>query len=68
MAAHLVLAEWLKVEPQVLRFGPKVAKPMRQHGQRKTVDADLQRPAPQRQLIREGRLPFARGHPPEGRA
>lgn len=74
------LAEWLKVEPQVLRFGPQVARSVQEHRQRweekltyqerETVDAYLQLPAPQRNLIREVILTFAQVHkkPPEGAA
>ena len=72
------LAEWLKVEPQVLRFGPQVARSVQEHRQRweekltyqerETVDAYLQLPAPQRNLIREVILTFAQVHnkPPDG--
>jgi transcriptional regulator with XRE-family HTH domain len=72
-----VLAEWLKVEPQVLRFGPQVARSVEVHRQRweekltyqerETVDAYLQLPAPQRNLIREVILTFAQVHnkPPD---
>jgi hypothetical protein len=73
-----VLAEWLKVEPQVLRFGEQVAKSVQEHRQRwdekltyqerETVDAYLQLPAPQRKLVREVILTFAKVHPPEGGA
>ncbi|HQY07439.1 MAG: transcriptional regulator [Burkholderiales bacterium] len=73
-----VLAEWLKIEPQVLRFGDQVARSVREHRQRwdekltyqerETVDAYLQLPAPQRKLIREVILTFAKVHPPEGGA
>jgi transcriptional regulator with XRE-family HTH domain len=73
-----VLAEWLKIEPQVLRFGDQVARSVQEHRQRwdekltyqerETVDAYLQLPAPQRKLIREVILTFAKVHPPEGGA
>lgn len=66
------LAEWLKVEPQVLRFGERVALSVQEHRQRweeklsyqerETVDAFLQLPAPQRKLIREVILTFAKVH------
>lgn len=66
------LAEWLKVEPQVLRFGEGVAKSVREYRQRwdekltylerETVDAYLQLPAPQRKVVREVILTFARVH------
>jgi transcriptional regulator with XRE-family HTH domain len=67
-----VLAEWLKVEPQVLRFGEGVAKSVHEYRQRwdekltylerETVDAYLQLPAPQRKVVREVILTFARVH------
>ena len=67
-----VLAEWLKIEPQVLRFGDQVARSVREHRQRwdegvgylerETFDAFLQLPAPQRKLIREVILTFAKVH------
>lgn len=66
------LAEWLKVEPQILRFGEGVAKSVREYRQRwdekltylerETVDAYLQLPAPQRKVVREVILTFARVH------
>ncbi len=67
-----VLAEWLKVEPQVLRFGEAVRNAVQQHKQRwdegigylerETFDAFLKLPAPQRKLIREVILTFAKVH------
>ena len=67
-----VLAEWLKVEPEVLRFGETVRKSVQQQRQRwdegvgylerETFDAFLQLPAPQRKLIREVILTFAKVH------
>ena len=58
-----VLAEWLKVEPQVLRFGDAVRDSVQQHKQRwdegagyeerETFEAFLKLPAPQRKIIRE---------------
>ena len=64
-----VLAEWLKVEPQVLRFGEAVRQSLQKrrqrweegmnHLERETVDTFLQLPAPQRKLIREVILTFA---------
>jgi transcriptional regulator with XRE-family HTH domain len=66
------LAEWLKVEPQVLRFGPEVARSVVEyrrrwdeklnHEERETIDAYLQLPAPQRKLVREVILTFAQVH------
>ena len=67
-----VLAEWLKVEPQVLRFGEAVRNSIQQRKQRwdegvgylerETFDAFLNLPAPQRKLIREVILTFAKAH------
>ena len=68
----LVLASALKIEPEVLRFGEAVRNSVRQHRQRwdegvgylerETFDAFLQLPAPQRKLIREVILTFAKLH------
>ena len=67
-----VLAEWLKIEPEVLRFGEAVRQSVQQHRQRwdegvgylerETFDAFLQLPAPQRKIIREVILTFAKAH------
>ncbi len=67
-----VLAEWLKIEPQVLRFGDQVSHSIQQQKQRwdegvgylerETFDAFLKLPAPQRKLIREVILTFAKVH------
>ena len=67
-----VLAEWLKIEPEVLRFGEAVRHSVRvqrdrwEQGigylERETFDAFLQLPAPQRKLIREVILTFAKVH------
>ena len=64
-----VLAEWLKVEPEVLRFGEAVRHSVQEyrqrwsksggHLERETFDAFLQLPAQQRKLIREVILTFA---------
>lgn len=63
-----VLAEWLKIEPDVLRFGTSVSTAVQQHQKRwsegighleqETFDAFLQLPAPQRKIIREVILTF----------
>lgn len=68
----LVLAGILKIEPQVLRFGEEVRTAIQQQKQRwdegvgylerETFDAFLQLPAPQRKLIREVILTFAKVH------
>jgi transcriptional regulator with XRE-family HTH domain len=67
-----VLAEWLKVEPQVLRFGEAVRNAVQQqkqrwdegmgHLERETLEAFLKLPAPQRKLVREVILTFAKVH------
>ncbi|GAB1386309.1 hypothetical protein MASR1M59_14570 [Melaminivora sp.] len=68
----IVLAEVLKIEPEVLRFGEAVRQSVQKHRQRwdegvgylerETFDAFLQLPAPQRKLIREVILTFAQVH------
>ena len=68
----ITLAEVLKVEPEVLRFGEAVRKSVQARRQRwdegvgylerETFDAFLQLPAPQRKLIREVILTFAQVH------
>ncbi len=68
----ITLAEVLKIEPEVLRFGDAVRKSVQQRRQRwdegigylerETFDAFLQLPAPQRKLIREVILTFAKVH------
>lgn len=67
-----VLAEWLKIEPEVLRFGQRVRQSVQQHRQRweqgvghldrEMFDAFLQLPAPQRKIIREVVFTFAQVH------
>ena len=68
----VVLANVLKIEPEVLRYGEAVRHSVQQHRQRweqdigylerATFDALLQLPPPQRKLIREVILTFARVH------
>ena len=68
----LVLAGILKIEPEVLRFGEAVRQSVLQHRkrwdegvgylERETFDAFLKLPAPQRKLIREIILTFAKVH------
>lgn len=70
----ITLAEVLKIEPEVLRFGEGVRQSVQEHRQRwdegvgylerETFDAFLQLPAPQRKLIREVILTFAQVHKP----
>ena len=65
-----VLAEWLKIEPEVLRFGESIRKAVQEHRQRwdegmghlerETFDTFLQLPAPQRKIAREVILALAR--------
>jgi hypothetical protein len=69
-----VLAEWLRVEPEVLRFGERVRHSVQEHRQRwddgvgyterETFDAFLRLPAPQRKLIREVIFAFAQVYAP----
>ncbi|MDD2712958.1 MAG: helix-turn-helix domain-containing protein [Simplicispira sp.] len=68
----ITLAEVLKIEPEVLRFGVVARNSVQEHRQRwdegigylerETFDAFLQLPAPQRKLIREVILTFAQVH------
>ena len=68
----ITLAEVLKIEPEVLRFGEGVRQSLQKRRQRweedmdylerETVDTFLQLPAPQRKLIREVILTFAQVH------
>ena len=67
-----VLAEWLKVEPHVLRYGEAVSKKIQVQQrrwdeglgylERETFDAFLALPAPQRKLLREVILTFSKAH------
>lgn len=69
-----LLAEWLNIEPEVLRFGSAVRQSVQARRQRwdegigylerETFDVFLQLPAPQRKLIREVILTFAQVHGP----
>lgn len=68
----LVLAEILKVEPEVLRFGQAVRHRVQErrarwdegvgYQEREVFDAFLGLPAPQRKLVREVILAFAQVH------
>ena len=68
----LVLAEVLKVEPEVLRFGQAVRHRVQEHRrrwdagagyqEREVFDAFLRLPAAQRKVIREVILTFAKAH------
>lgn len=67
-----VLADWLGVEPEVLRFGVAVRQSVQErqrrwddglgYAERETFEAFLSLPAPQRKLVREVILTFARAH------
>lgn len=67
-----VLAEWLKVEPEVLRFGEAVRQSVKQHQQlwqsgmghleRETCEAFLRLPAAQRKTAREVILALAKAY------
>lgn len=66
------LAEWLNVEPHVLRYGDHVKKKVQEkrkrwdegigYQEREVFDAFLKLPAPQRKVVREVILAFARAH------
>lgn len=68
----ITLAEVLKIEPEILRFGEKVRHSVQvqrerweqgvSYLERETFDAFLQLPAAQRKLIREIILTFAKVH------
>ena len=68
----VVLASLLKIEPEVLRFGDAVRRSAQAHRQRwnegvgylerEVFDAFLQLPAPQRKVVREVILTFAKVH------
>ena len=70
----ITLAEVLRIEPEVLRFGDAVRHSVQAKRQRwdegvgylerETFDAFLQLPAPQRKIIREVILTFAQVHKP----
>jgi transcriptional regulator with XRE-family HTH domain len=65
-----VLAEWLGVEPQALRFGEQAARQVREnrglwedtrhYQERATFEAYLALPLPQRKIVREVIMTFAK--------
>ena len=69
----LVLAEWLGLEPQALRFGDEVTRNVRArrkrweegigYAEREVFEAFLRLPVPQRKTVREVILAFARAYP-----
>lgn len=70
-----VLAEWLLVTPQTLRFGEEIAQRVDQrrarweevvgYQEREAFEAFISLPAPQRKVVREVILAFAAAFPPE---
>lgn len=68
----LVLAEWLSMEPHVLRYGEAASKALKAkekrwdegvgYLERETFGIFLQLPAPQRKIIREIILAFSQAH------
>lgn len=70
-----VLADWLKVEPHVLRYGEQAIKSIRAkqkrwdegigYQERELFEAFLALPAPQRKVVREVIQTFAKAFPAE---
>lgn len=68
-----MLAEWLKIEPEVLRFGEAVRNSVQAQRQRwdegvgylerETFDTFMKLPAPQRKLAREVIQALAKAYP-----
>lgn len=71
------LSTWLNVTPQELGFGPEIEKRLQDkrkrwdegigYQEREVFDAFLKLPAPQRKVVREVILAFARAHAPGGK-
>lgn len=69
-----VLADWLMITPQQLRFGDEVTKRVDQrrarweeavgYQEREAFEAFINLPAPQRKVVREVIYAFARAYPP----
>ncbi len=67
-----ILAEWLKVEPQALRFGEPLIQAIRTkkkqwdegigYQEREVFEAFLSLPVPQRKVLREVILTFAKSY------
>lgn len=67
-----VLAEWLKIEPEVLRFGERVRDEVREHQrrwdeglnhvEREVLDIYLRLPPEHRKVLREVIRAFAKAH------
>lgn len=72
----LVLAEWLRVPPQQLRYGVEVEQRIEQqrarwdegigYQEREVFEAFLSLPAPQRKVVREVIQAFVQAHAAEG--
>lgn len=68
----MVLAEWLHMRPEELRFGVRIRHTVEEqekrwaegihHLEQQTLDAFLNLPAPQRKIVREVILAFAQTH------
>ena len=73
----VVLAEWLGVPPHLLRFGEEVAGRIEErrerwdsgigYQERELFEAFLNLPVPQRRVVREVILAFAKAYPERGR-
>lgn len=71
----LVLAEWLRIPPQQLRYGVEVENRIQQqrarwdegigYQEREVLEAYLSLPAPQRKIVREVIQTFAKAFPAE---
>ena len=69
----LILAEWLRIPPQQLRYGTEIEKRVKQeqarwdegigYQEREIFEAFLALPAPQRKIVREVILTFAQAYP-----
>lgn len=74
----MVLAEWLRIPPQQLRYGTEIDARIKQESarwdegisyvERETFAAFLALPASQRKIVREVIQTFAKAFPPEGKA
>lgn len=71
----LALSEWLGVEPQILRYGNEIAKTVREkrkqwdegigYQEREIFEMFLRLPVPQRKVVREVIVAFARLYAPD---
>lgn len=70
-----VLAEWLRIPPQQLRYGAEIEQRIQQqktrweegvgHQEREVFEAFLALPAPQKKIVREVIQTFAKAYPAE---